>query len=80
MLEQLDDSAPHGDPQWPGVLRPQLWVESGWPVCPPGWLVSNHLSGLSAGVGSEGLASTPSLGSVWGSQTVQLYKLTALSS
>lgn len=65
MLEQLDDSTlPNRDPRWPGVFWPQLWVGSGWPVCPPGWLVSNHLSGLGARVGREGLVSTPSLGSV----------------
>lgn len=57
---------------------PQLWVESGWAVCLPGWLVSNHLSGLCPRVGSEDIGVPPSVGSMWGLTDDD--KVTALSS
>lgn len=67
MLEQLDDSTSltrtHSDL---GCSGTQLWVESGWALCLPGWLVSNHLSGLGARVGSEApWCPHPLWGSTW---------------
>lgn len=51
---------------------------SGWAVCLPAWLVSNHLSGLGARVGSEDIGVLLSVGSMWGLTDDD--KVTALSS
>lgn len=83
MLEQLDDSTlpNHQDPQWPGVL----WASSGWSqaglcVCLVGSSLTTCLASA-PGWGVRHLGVLALCGAPRGrSQTMPLYKATALSS